>query len=384
MIRIVVTEASPGSTEGLRARLPAEHFEFVGYARDGLEAAQMSLRLNPDVLMVHEALPELSGYQVAALVAAATTDVGVVVIVEQEAEATLRRAMAAGARGVIALDAPAEKYAELLRQVAAAREVRKQPEFPLVTDPKRMPMSIAVTAAKGGTGKTTVAVNLAVLFARHFPDEVVLVDFWGQCGDAALALDISPAETIADLASFDELDPDLVQTHLSVHPDTSLRLLASPAATGSGMEMDRLDIPFMASLIGLLRRAYRFVFFDMTPFVWPTSQYVFSRCQQVLVIAGLQDLATIRNTRSLLEAIEGRSGDRERAKLVANRANRRGDYTLADLAETTGRQVYHQIPDDFETASGALNTGVPVVIEAPGSALGRAFAGLADKLLAEL
>ena len=384
MIRIVVTEASPGSAEGLRARLPGEQFEIVGYARDGLEAAQMALRLQPDVLIVHEILPELTGYQVAALVASATTDVGVVVLVEQESDAALRRAMAAGARGLIALDAPAERYVELLAQVAAAREVRKQPEFPLVTDPKRMPVSIAVTSAKGGTGKTIVAVNLAVLLARRFPGEVVLVDFWGQCGDAALALDLSPGDTIADLASFDELDPDLLQTHLAVHQDSSLRLLAAPNATGDEVEMDRLDVPFMASLIGLLRRAYRFVLFDMAPFVWPTSQYVFSRCQQVLVIASLQDLATIRNTRALLELVDGNVGDRERVKLVANRASRRGDYSLSDLAETTGREVYHQIPDDFEAASGALNTGVPVVIETPGSALGRAFAGLADKLIAEL
>lgn len=383
-MRIVVTEASPGSAEGLRARLPGEQFEIVGYARDGLEAAQMALRLRPDALIVHETLPEIAGYRVAELVAAATTEVGVVILVETENEAALRRAMASGARGVIALDAPAERYAELLGQVAGVREVRNQPEFPLVTDPKRMPVSIAITSAKGGTGKTTVAVNLAVLFARRFEGEVVLVDFWGQCGDAALALDLSPGDTIADLASFDELDPDLVQTHLAVHQDSSLRLLAAPTAAGDGSEMDRMDIPFMASLIGLLRRSYRLVLFDMTPFVWPTSQYVFSRCQQVLVVASLMDLATIRNTRTLVDMVEGSGGGGDRVKVIANRATRRGDYTINDLAEAAGRKAYHEIPDDFSIASGALNTGVPIVMESPGSPLGRAFAGLADKLIAEM
>ncbi len=385
MIRIVVTEASPKAAEGIRARLVSSEFEIVGYARDGLEAAQMALRLAPDVLMVHEALPELTGYRVAELVSAATSDVGIIVIVERENEAALRHAMLSGARGVLALEAPAESYAETVQRVAGARSVRNDPEYPLVTDPGRMPLSIAVTSAKGGTGKTTVAVNLAVLFAKRFPNQVVLVDFHGQFGDAGLSLDLATTDTIADLASFDELDPELVHTHLTVHPGSTLRLLAAPDMHPSAEpEMDRLSVQFMASLLGLLRRAYRFVFFDIPPLVWPTSRYVFSRCQQVIVVANLLDLATIRNTRVLLDMVEASVGDIERVRLVANRSPRRGDYNLEDLEATTGRKTFHQIPDDFEAAAGAMNAGVPLVIESPNSPLAKAFASLADKLFEQL
>ena len=386
MIRIVVTEASPGAAEGIRSRLTSSEFEIVGYARDGLEAAQMAVRLEPDVLIAHEKLPEVSGFRVSELVNAATSDVGVVILVEKESDAILRQAMASGARAVLAIQAPAERYAEVLSQVASVGQVRNDPEYPLVTDPERMPHSIAVTSAKGGTGKTTVAVNLGVLFAKRFPDQVALVDFCGQFGDGPLALDVPGSSTIADLASFDELDPELVQTHLVAHPASSLRLLAAPdmRVSAAEVDMDRLNIPFMASLIGLLRRAYRFVFFDMPPLVWPTSQYVFSRCQQILVVTNLFDLATIGNTRTLLDVVAASVGDAERVKLVVNRSPRRGDYSIEDLEETTGRKTYIQLPDDFESASGALNAGVPVVLESPNSALARALGALSEKLVAEL
>jgi cellulose biosynthesis protein BcsQ len=46
-----------------------------------------------------------------------------------------------------------------------------------------MPVTIAVTGAKGGIGKSTTTVNLAVSFARKYPGQVVLIDFYGQYGN---------------------------------------------------------------------------------------------------------------------------------------------------------------------------------------------------------
>ncbi len=385
MIRIVITEASIGMADGIRQQLASGgDFEIVGYARDGLEAAQLAIQLAPDVLMVHEDLPEVSGYRVSELVNAAASDVGVLVLVEQETPEALRRGMAAGARAVLPLDAPTDRLVALVAEVASLKGIRDEPEFPLVTDPERMPVSTAITSARGGAGKTTVAVNLAVLFAQRFPNQVALVDFHGQFGDACVALDIAPNDSIADLASFPELDAELVQTHLMTHAPTSLRLLAAPEVPlDDDADIARIDTGFMASLIGHLRRSYRFVFFDIPPLLWPLSEYVFSRCQQIIVVTNLFDLAAIRNCRSLLMLAEDAVGDAERVKLVANRSPRRGDFGLNDLEQTTGRKVYCQLPDDFETATGALNGGLPVVTEYPNSPLGKALSGLADQLQRE-
>lgn len=346
----------------------------------------MAVRLKPEVLLVHEDLPGIDGYRVAELVTAATSEVAVVMLVARESEAILRRAMASGVRAVASADASGQTLSDILSSVSEIRHVREEAEYPLVTDPQRMPRSIAVTGARGGVGKTTVAVNLAVTFAKRHPGQVVLVDFPGQFGDAALALDITPHDTIADLAAFDELDPELIETHLATHQASSLRLLSSPDVLREvEYSMGRLDVPFLASLIGLLRRAYRYVFFDVPPLHWPMSQYVFTRCQQILVVSNHFDLATIRDTKALLE-VTAASGmaDENRVKLIANRATWRGEYKLDDLQATAGRKVYFQLPDDFENAAGALNKGVPVVLDQPNCALARAFNTLADHLLAEL
>ncbi len=382
MIRIVVTEASLGLVDSLRRYLASstEH-EIVGYARDGLEAAQLAVQLAPDVLIVHEALPELSGFRVAELVSAAAPQVAVLLLLQDESPDRLRRAMAAGARGVAPENASPERLTDTIAQVATLKEIRQEPEFPLVTDPERMPISIAVTSTRGGAGKTTLAVNLAVAFANRFPDHVVLVDCHSQFSDAAVALNLSPHDSIVDLASFEELDPELVKTHLTIHGPSRLRLLAAPdLPLDEDADLGRLNVQFMASLIGHLRRSFRFVFFDLPPLVWPTSEYILSRCQEIIIVTTLFDLAAIRNARSLVALARGAVGDKERVKLVLNRFPFRGDFSLQDLEETAGQKVYHQLPDDPDVARGAFNKGIPLITDAPGSGLGRALVGLADKL----
>jgi pilus assembly protein CpaE len=248
-----------------------------------------------------------------------------------------------------------------------------------------MPVTIAVTAARGGAGRTTVAVNLAVLFAKRFPEQVALVDFHGQFGDVPLALDLTPVGGTGDLLGFDELDHELVRSQLMVHPASGLQVMAAPSLQSHpDLDLGRITIPFMASLLGLLRRICRFVFFDMPPLSWPTSQYVFTRSQRVLVVATLMDLHGIRNARSLIDIISAGTGDPQRISIIANRATRKGDYNLQDLENITGRSVYADLPDDPELACGALNTGVPVVLEAPNAALARGLVRLSEKLIGEL
>jgi flagellar biosynthesis protein FlhG len=59
---------------------------------------------------------------------------------------------------------------------------------------------VAVAGAKGGVGKTALAVNLALLFARA-GHRTLLVDLDPGCGDVDVHLRFAPAFTVEDLAA---------------------------------------------------------------------------------------------------------------------------------------------------------------------------------------
>jgi len=384
MIRVVISEVNPGAAEGLRNDLISQvtgeqQVQVVGYARDGLEVAQLAAQLKPDMLFIDENLPGINGYEACRLSTAAAPDSICILLAESELSMATEKGMRSGARAVIRRDQPPGALGQLVTQLAELRKVKDSAQYGIVTNPTKVPVTVAITSAKGGVGKTTIAANLAVLFARKFPDQVALVDFYGQFGDVALALDLRPENSISDLLRFGSLDADLVETHMAKHEST-LRVLSGVGRGQSQLE-SAVDVPHLAELFGLLRLRYRFVFFDMPPVLWQASTYILSRCNELVIVSNTIDLATLRDTTSLLEAIVATHIPKERIHLLANRVSRINQFTVRDLEEATGFQVVAQLPDDPQTAMGAYNEGKPFVLTAPGTPVAQALQKLMARLL---
>ena len=396
-IKLVITEPQPGAADALRAQLTSEQggsekgVEIIGYARDGLEAAQMAAQMTPDIILVHEELPGMNGYEACEMISLAAPDVAAALLVAPDRAANAdvtTRALRAGARAVLSTESSTETLESTLDNLVTLKTLRSQPEYELVVDPMKMPVTIAITGAKGGIGKTTIASNLAVSFAKRFPDEVLLVDFYGQYGNVSLMLNLSPNGNIGELASFaSELDINIIETHLARHQESSLRVLpGSPELIDTHLPpiMEHSEVVFLADLIGLLRRHYRFVFFDVPPLVSHASNYVFSRCQYILLVSTLIDLNTLRDTATFYKQLMAMHMSPERVKIILNRVSRSNEFSADDLEQATDAKIAFQLPDDPGTTLSSINEGVPCVISRPNSAMARGIHELTDQLVGEM
>lgn len=382
-IDIAISEVSPGSAQQFTSRLIDQlqgslDVDVVGYARDGLEVVQMASHLKPEIMFVETDMAGLDGFEACRMGVAAAPET-IFVIVAENIDTELReKAMRSGARAIINLADEDLNLFDLVQELVEVQEVTDRPEFEMATDPDKVPMNIAVTSARGGVGKTTVAANLSVKFAQKYKDQVVLVDFFGQFGDVALSLDLQPPATISDLLGYKDFDVDLVDSHLVPHK-SSLRVLAG-VPRGTQQSLSQVDIPQLASMLGMLRRRYRFVIFDIQPLLWPSTPYVLSRCQQILLLCGLDDIAAIRDTAALVGTLVTSNIPKERIRLVANGVDRGNEFSVKDLEDATGIDVWAEIPHDPQTVSNARNAGVAFVLDRPQAPISQVFGEMVEKI----
>jgi two-component system response regulator DesR len=118
MIRILIAEDQALVLGALAALLRLEDdFEVVGQARDGRQALELCAALHPDIVLTDIEMPRMTGLELAAALAGDASTAKVVIVTTFARSGYLRRALAAGVRGYLLKDAPADTLAAAIRSV---------------------------------------------------------------------------------------------------------------------------------------------------------------------------------------------------------------------------------------------------------------------------
>ena len=109
MSRIVVVDDHPVFRKGLIALLRAEGHEVVAEASDGLEAVAVVAAERPDVVLMDLSMPLRDGFEATSHITARHPDTKVVVITLFDDQASVTRALDAGAVGYVSKQADPEQ-----------------------------------------------------------------------------------------------------------------------------------------------------------------------------------------------------------------------------------------------------------------------------------
>ncbi len=358
MISVLIAEHRPEHWKGLRAALSADpETEEVGMARDGAEALRLAHSLRPDIVVLGAGLPPGGGFAVAEALSASGLSLDCVLLTAECTPDDLRRAMRAGAKECLRESVSGEELCAALSAVVADSQ-RQRRGAAGGAGAKTSGRVIAVSSAKGGVGKTTLAVNLAAALAVDTGEPAVLLDLYTQFGDAALLLNLHPRRTLADLVQTDHADLDLplLEDHLDRHP-CGLQLLAGASAP---LPPGALSPEGVSKLLSLLRQAGRRVVLDLPPTLDAATRRALEAADTVLLVANLFDLTTLADTRCWLDAM-----NLDTVQVVLNRVSPSNRLQVPDITRTLGRPVSCSVPNDGKLVPASVNAGVPFVLSHP-------------------
>jgi pilus assembly protein CpaE len=276
----------------------------------------------------------------------------------------MERAFQWGADDLITLPQPREELAFALTKAVT----RRQGAAGVAS---RAPL-ICIVGPKGGTGKTLTACNLAVALARAGARPVV-VDIDLQFGDVGLALGLSPARTIYDLAvSGGAIQADTVGAFLTRHASGVATLLAPVRPDQAGT----IKVELLRHVYESLRVEYDFVIVD-TPPAFSAEVIASIDVASHLCVVGMLDALSLKDTKIGLEtlALMGRSD--EDITLVLNRADTSVGIGKDDVERILGQAPDVLVPSD-RAIPRAITDGLPIVLAGPSSGAAQAFMGLAE------
>ena len=369
-IRVLVVDDIPETRDHLTKLLGFESdIDVVGAAASGREALEMGMRLNPDVILMDINMPDMDGIAATEQLSANVPNAAVVMMSVQGEADYLRRSMLAGAREFLVKPFSSDELTASIRQVSA-RERDKQTRLAAVPVPAGATASagarvngagdpglvVAVFSPKGGVGRTTVAVNLAVAAATELGRKVVIMDGSFQFGDVGVLLNLNPkSKSIADLVP--ELEAgslDSLDTFLINHTAGISVLLAPPSPETAEM----ITAAGVKTVLDRLREDFDIVVVDCTSYFNDTTLAILDTADVILTMLSLE-ITSIKNMRLFLEVAEQLGYEQRKVRLVLNRADSALGIRVADVEHSIGRKVDDTIVSDGRSVVYALNRGVP-------------------------
>lgn len=358
---------------------PEGRVEFVGLLDPGQDVVEQLRRLQPDLLYLDGDDPEIDAINWTEQVTVANLPVGCILVWAEEDTRRIRHAMRAGAEDFVIKPLDPTQVATQCAEVTSV--IRERSPLGWGTGaPPAGPHYCQVTGlvcGKAGVGKTTIAVNLAVVIASELNRRTAVVDL--QPGYAAVLLNVKPPNELQSLLEMvDDLDVETIRA-LGVDHDSGVRIY-SWQRQPDFHTFRTLSPEFLQAVLQLLAGEYDHILVLFPHLAGERSLGALAIMDELLVITTSSDLLTLRDTKILLDTLETDYMDADKIRIVLNRHGKTSSFSREDVERTLRRPISGVIPSDSEVTSAAINMGIPFVTLKPSSPVTQSTRELAATL----
>jgi len=298
--------------------------------------------------------------------------VGVVLIRSRVDVALLTKAIQAGVREVVQSGATTELADACERSRVLSRSVAGgTPE-----QPGRRGEIVTVFSAKGGCGKTTLAINTACALAEGGARSVCLVDLDLAFGDVAINLQLEPSRTIIDAVSMAGRLDEIGAKSLLTSYQPGLAVLLAPVTPG---DAEKVPAALVTELLGVLGEMFDYVVVD-TPSQF--SEHVLNAMDvsRHHVLLTTPDVPALKNLRLTLDMLDLLSYPQDMRSIVLNRSDAKVGLSADDIERVVRGPIAAHVPSSRDVPI-SINKGTPLVFANPQHPVSRAIARFAHEQL---
>jgi len=241
-----------------------------------------------------------------------------------------------------------------------------------------------VTGAVGGSGATTIAIEIAHALAAQSGKErsVCLVDLNLADGATAAYLGCSPTTRLSDFGqAADRIDAAML--HAFVTPVS--KCLDLMAGVRDANAFDSVGREAVLRMLEVACECYDWVILDLPRHRRPWTLEVLAGCDEVMIISELTVPALLA-ARAYSDEIEDGLGGGLRPRIVLNRLASRmfgPAPSMTEAEKALQRKAEAGISSDWEAAAASVNLGGPIAQHRPKSKIVKDVQALVEGLAAQ-
>ncbi|MCL4746886.1 MAG: AAA family ATPase [Burkholderiaceae bacterium] len=348
---------------------PADSNTSVSHLSGGARELVSEIERNRPDLVVAE-IPILSDLELRALsnALAASAPTGLILLTGERSPEYLLKLMRSGVREVVLTPVAGDELT-----LAYKRQIDR---LAIARGPAKRAKVIAFVPAKGGSGATFLATNLAYALAQR-KRRTALLDLNLHFGDAAIFVsEVRPLQTVSDLArEIGRVDATFLEATM-LQIASNYWLLAAPDSPESAIDVSPEAIE---RIITVASGNYDFVVLDMGRILEAVGVRALDLADEIYIV--VQPTLPFIHDAKRLTSLLGKLGfARDRLRLIVNRYEKGGDISITDIESALDLKLTLSVPNNFGPVAYSINRGMPILKHAPRDVVSKALNQLADSL----
>lgn len=335
---------------------------------DGLQGLAQVQAQPPDLIVADVMMPKMTGYEFCKQVRTklGLTETPIIMFSARFQPIDKQTALDAGATDYMSKSTSPDMLISRINELLPTQQ-------PALTTQA----AIGLFSLRGGTGVTSLAVNLALALTLTKKTPTALVDLTPLGGHAALMLGLRPTSSVADtlFAAKDKVDLETVKSHLIQH-STGVQLLASALNYD---HLLHLNDQRLEQLVTVLRSSFTQTILDVPHLLEPRFEPTWQLLDKIALVLS-PDMPSLQSVAMALQGLLRLGVADTKIVLVVNNILPQGGLPLEIIQKTVRRPILTSIPYEPEMIK-AVNSGKPLLLSSPQSPAAIAIIKLANLLL---